>query len=131
VLKNKNDTFPGLASKTYNRCEGVRCIFHEECETNYCFKADYVSRADVVGVCSRPIQKIHDNEEEPCSLTVSDVTRPGKLFEKYLTMNRCENIKCLYDSECADGLFCHQNRYCVSKSLRMTLGAICNTTEKY
>jgi hypothetical protein len=42
-----------------------------------------------------------------CSLTAIDISKPRHLFEQVIAMNRCENVKCLYDSECNDDLFCY------------------------
>jgi hypothetical protein len=113
ILKNKDDTQPGLALRTRFRCDGVRCLYHEDCASRICLKVDNENRADIEGICSAK-RLVNDGH---CSLTVADISKTINLFENKLAMNRCEYVPCRYDSECQNGLICYDNRYCLNQTL--------------
>ena len=110
ILRNKNGTDPGLALRTGNRCEGVRCLYHDDCLPNMmCLRMDNEARSDVEGICSLRL--------EACSMTVSNIDQSGNLFQNEITMNRCEFVSCHFDIECETGMVCYDRRYCLNKTL--------------
>ncbi len=96
ILQNKNETYEGLALRTRFRCNGVRCLYHDDCFSKICLKVDNDNRADVEGICSAQ-RLINDGR---CSMTVADIRQASNLFENKITLNRCEYVACHFDSEC-------------------------------
>ena len=52
ILRNKNETDQGLVLRTKSRCDGVRCLYHDECDSLICLKVDNENRGDIEGICS-------------------------------------------------------------------------------
>lgn len=131
IIENKNDTHPGLALRTRFRCEGTRCLYHSDCQSEICLKVDNENRADVEGICSAK-RLINDGR---CSMTVADIRKTPNLFENKITMNRCEYIACHFDEECQNGLVCHDRRYCLNRTLSNSLisktDSVCNHSTQY
>lgn len=131
IIENKNDSYPGLALRTRFRCDGIRCLYHSDCQSEICLKVDNENRADVEGICSAK-RLINDGR---CSMTVSDIRKTPNLFENKITMNRCEYVSCHFDEECQTGLVCHDRRYCLNSTLSNSLisksASVCNYSTQY
>ena len=95
------------ATRSINRCIGAPCMYHIDCETGFCLKRDFINTVDVEGICVFKTKLYNE-----CTLTYGNISAPTKTNSQAISLNRCEFVPCLFDQECADGLFCHDNRYC-------------------
>ena len=96
------------AIRSINRCDGVPCLYHGDCQNGLCLKRDLISSKEVEGVC---ITKTP--EYTNCNFTMTDIQVRGNSFSRNISLNRCEFVPCLYDQECMSGHICYNNRYCL------------------
>ncbi|TNV79792.1 hypothetical protein FGO68_gene8392 [Halteria grandinella] len=111
------------ATPSLNRCNSVRCLYHSDCQSKNCLKLDNQEHMNLEGICA------NKSINEQCQLTVIDIKeRPKSQSQLKLNYNRCEYVPCMYDSECGNGLYCKENRYC---SNDITTKPFCNKSVSY
>jgi hypothetical protein len=99
----------------------VRCLYHSDCQSNYCLKLDTIDHSDLEGFCATY------QITEGCSSTVVDIGKePRAQSDIGFSKNRCEFIPCMFDNECMDWAFCLENRQCST-----TYRPKCNQSEVY
>ena len=55
--------------RSVNRCNSVSCLYHSDCQSQFCLKMDSMEQVAVEGVCA-----VQFKDFKNCSLTVADIT---------------------------------------------------------
>ncbi|TNV84110.1 hypothetical protein FGO68_gene15783 [Halteria grandinella] len=104
---------------TGNRCLNTQCFCDSQCQSGYCNREN--------GVCE--LKQANQNSTSCNTSSTMYLCYENYTIEKTLqTLNRCENVQCLCDSQCQSG-YCYNQKCNISKKFELTCNSSVNFLE--